>query len=114
MITVKSQPIIKLGVIEVGAGGSALVLLIILIGGFGAGYWYFRERQRMLHIDVAMTSRDQSHLYTSLNDDLEKLMKNFDGIHEDEKKFILGRIHENVQKMEKYIVEEIKNIGSGK
>ncbi len=114
MITVKSQPIIKLGAIEIGAGGSAMVLLIILIGGFGAGYWYFRERQRLLHIDVAMTSRDQSHLYISLNDDLEKLMKNFDGMNEDEKKFILGRVHENVQKMEKYIVEEIKNIGSGK
>ncbi|MBI5913430.1 hypothetical protein HY839_03270 [Candidatus Azambacteria bacterium] len=114
VITVKSQPIIKLGALEIGAGGSAIVLLIILVGGFGAGYWYFRERQRILHIDVAMTGRDQSHLYTLMNDDLEKLTKNFDVMNEAEKKFILDRVKENAQKMKKYILEEIKNIGNGR
>lgn len=114
VITVKSRPIITIGALEVGATGSAIVLLIILCAGAGAGYWYFRERQRILHTDVAMTSRDQEHLYTLMNNDLEKLTKNFDTMNETEKKFIIDRVNENVQKMEKYILKEIKNIGNGK
>ncbi|MEK7493855.1 MAG: cohesin domain-containing protein [Patescibacteria group bacterium] len=114
IITVKSRPIITIGALEVGATGSALVLLIILCAGAGAGYWYFRERQRILRTDVAMTSRDQEHLYALMNTDLEKLTKNFDAMNETEKKFIIDRVNENVQKMEKYILKEIKNIGNGK
>lgn len=113
VVTVKSQPIIKLGALEIGAGGSAIILLIILITGFSTGYWYFRERQRRLHIDVTMTSRDQMHLYDAMNKDLVKLTESFDALNETEKKFILERLSENVQKMKKYLVEEIKNIGNG-
>lgn len=112
-VTVKSQPIIKLGALEIGAGGSAFILLIILIAGFSAGYWYFRERARRLHIEVTMTSRDQAQLHDLLNADLEKITKNFDDMNETEKKFIINRLKENVQKIEKYIVPAIKNIGNG-
>lgn len=114
IVSVKTQPIIKLGALEIGAGGSALILLTIVIGGFFAGYWYFRERQRRLHIDVAMTSRDHSQLHDLLDADLQKITKNFDAMNETEKKFLLGRIQENVQKIEKYLIQEIKNIGNGK
>lgn len=114
VITVKSRPIITIGALEIGATGSAIVLLIILFTGAGVGYWYFRERQRILRTDVAMTSRDHEHLYALMNSDLEKLKKDFETMNETEKKFIIDRVNENVQKMEKYILKEIKNIGNGK
>src|SRR3972149_335420 len=114
LVTVKTQPIIKLGALEIGTGGSAFILLIILISGFSTGYWYFRERQRRLHRDVTMTSRDHSQLHDLLDADLQKITKNFDAMNETEKKFLLGRIQENVQKIEKYLVKEVKNIGNGK
>lgn len=113
VVAVKAYPIIKFGALEIGAGGTAFILLVILIAGFAAGYWYFRERQRRLHVDVTIASRDQMHLYDALNADIEKMSEKFDEMNKAEKKFILERINENVQKMKKYLVEEIKNIGNG-
>ncbi|KKP99028.1 MAG: hypothetical protein US06_C0001G0002 [Parcubacteria group bacterium GW2011_GWC2_36_17] len=114
VVKVKSQPIIKLGAIEIGSGGSAVILLIILVGGFGAGYWYFRERQKTLRARVAITSRDYAQLYKLINSDIEKLTKDFDKMNETEKKFILDRAKENIQKIEKYLLEEVRNIGDSK
>ena len=67
-----------------------------------------------MHIDVIMTSRDHSQLHDLLDADLQKITKNFHAMNETEKKFLLGRIQENVQKIEKYLVKEVKNIGNGK
>lgn len=113
IIKVKSQPIIKLGAIEIGSGGSAIILLIILAGSFSAGYWYFTEKQKRLKARVAITSRDYAQLYKLISGDIEKLTKDFDKINETEKKFILDRAKGNIQKIEKYLLEEIKNIGNG-
>lgn len=109
-VTVKSQPIIKLGAIEIGAGGSATFLLVILIAGFGAGYWYFRERQRRLHVQVTITSRDYAQLYKLIDQDMEKLTTEFDKMNVTEQKFILNRIKENINKIGKYLLDELKNI----
>lgn len=110
VVNVETQPIIKFGAIEVGAGGSAVFLLIILIAGFGTGYWYFREKQRRLHVQVTITSRDYAQLYKLIDQDMEKLTTEFDKMNVTEQKFILNRIKENINKIEKYLLDELKNI----
>lgn len=109
-IKVQTPPIIKLGAIEIGAGGSALILLLILISGFGAGYWYFTERQSRLSRRVALTARDAAQLQKMIDDDIEKLLKRFDEINATEQKFIINRIGENIKKIEKYLLKEIEEI----
>lgn len=110
IVNVKSQPIIKLGAFEIGAGGSAIILLLILIAGFGAGYWYFTERQARLSRKIALTGRDMAQLQKSIEGDLEKLLNKFDEINVAEQKFIINRIYENIKKIEKYILKEIEEI----
>lgn len=114
MVRVQSQPIIKIGAVEIGAGGSATFLLIILIAGFGSGYWYFRKRQQRLMTKIDITGRDYAQLYKIINSDVEKITKDFDQLNETEKKFILDRIKENVRKIDKYLLDEIKSIGNNK
>lgn len=114
MVRVQSQPIIKIGAVEIGAGGSATFLLIILIAGFGSGYWYFRKRQQRLMTKIDITGRDYAQLYKIINSDVEKITKDFDKLNETEKKFILDRIKENVRKIDKYLLDEIKSIGNNK
>lgn len=109
-VEVQTPPIIKIGAIEIGAGGSALILLLILIAGFGAGYWYFTERQARLSRKVALTARDAAQLQKLIDDDIEKLLKRFEEINAAEQKFIINRIAENIKKIEKYIVKEIEEI----
>ncbi|MEK7123782.1 MAG: hypothetical protein AAB851_02730, partial [Patescibacteria group bacterium] len=109
-IEVQTPPIIKLGAIEIGAGGSAIILLLILISGFGAGYWYFTEKQARLSRRVALTARDAAQLQKMIDDDIEKLLKRFDEINVAEQKFIINRIGENIKKIEKYLLKEIEEI----
>ena len=109
-IKVQNPPIIKLGAIEIGAGGSAIILLMILISGFGVGYWYFMEKQARLSRKITLTGRDADQLQKMISDDLEKLLKRFDEINVAEQKFIINRIAENIKKIEKYILKEIEEI----
>lgn len=109
-IKVQNPPIIKLGAVEIGAGGSAIILLLILISGFGVGYWYFTEKQARLSSKIALTGRDAAQLQKMISDDLEKLLKRFDEINVAEQKFIINRIAENIKKIEKYILKEIEEI----
>lgn len=109
-VKVQNPPIIKLGSVEIGAGGSAIILLLILIAGFGVGYWYFTEKQARLSRKIALTGRDASQLQKMISDDLDKLSKRFDEINVAEQKFIIGRISENIKKIEKYILKEIEEI----
>lgn len=109
-VKIQNPPIIKLGAFEIGAGGSAIILLLILIAGFGAGYWYFTERQARLSRKIALTGRDMAQLQKSIEGDLEKLLNKFDEINVAEQKFIINRIAENIKKIEKYILKEIEEI----
>lgn len=109
-IKVQNPPIIKLGAVEIGASGSAIILLMILISGFGVGYWYFMEKQARLSRKITLTGRDAAQLQKMISDDLEKLLKRFDEINTAEQKFIINRIADNIKKIEKYILKEIEEI----
>lgn len=109
-VEVQNPPIIKLGAVEIGAGGSAIILLLILISGFGVGYWYFTEKQARLSRKIALTGRDAAQLQKMISDDLDKLIKRFDETNVAEQKFIINRISENIKKIEKYLLKEIEEI----
>lgn len=61
-------------------------------------------------MQVTITSRDYAQLYKLINDDIEKLTTEFDKMNPTEQKFILNRAKENIQKIEKYLLDELKDI----
>lgn len=110
-IKVRGKPIIQIGPLKLGKGGTALLLLFILIAGFAGGVWFYKKRQEKLAMRVSFAESEITKIFQLMKDDTKQL---FDAlktstIADDE--YAVNRLRENIQKMEAYLkrgVEKIK------
>jgi len=116
-IKVQERPIMVLWGFNVTYIELVIFLLFILIGGFGAG-WYFNkltnsQRQRR----ILISQRDVSAGFNVIKKDIEKIIKSWDDkkIEEFEltqMEFVLKDINGKIEKLQKYIIMGIKDIGN--
>ncbi len=109
-VRVKSKPIIQIGFIQLGKGGAALLLLFILIVGFGTGAWFYKKRQEKLALRLLVVKTDMAKVFKLIQDDIEKLQKAIGTPIEADDEFMMKRLQENIKKMEGYLKKEIEKL----
>ena len=110
-IRVKSRPIIQMGVFQLDAGGAATLLLIILAAGCGGGAWLYKKRQEQLALRVGFAESEITKIFVLIRADVETLAQACQTPNPDDDAYAMGRLRENIQKMETYLkrgVEKIK------
>ena len=110
-IRVKSKPIIQIGFIQLGKGGAAIIMLLILVMGFCGGVWFYKKRQEKLALRVWLAESEVSKIFKLIMDDVEGVAKARQTSTTADDDYALGRLRENIKKMEAYLkrgVEKIK------
>jgi len=115
-VFVKDRPILTIFGFGITYSMLIVILLIILVGGYIIG-WYSnkllnRQRQRR----ILISERDVTSSFNVMKKDVTKALKNWeDGKLENheltEIEFLLKHINDNIDKLQKYIISGIKDIG---
>ena len=109
-VTVKSRPIIQFGFLQLGKGSAALFLLLLLVGGFGGGVWYYKMRQGKLELRVSFAESEITKIFGLLKSDVENLKKAVQTPTPSDDEYEFNRIDENFKKMEAYIKKGVEKI----
>ncbi len=109
-IRVTSKPIIQIGAFQLGAGGAALFLLLILVIGFGGGVWFYRNRQKKLTLRVELTESEITKIFKIIMEDAEALYNSFKTVTPSDDEYALKRLRENITKMESYLKKGVEKI----
>jgi hypothetical protein len=109
-VRVKSKPIIQFGGFQLGMGGALIFLLIIIAGGFSAGAWFYKKRQKKLSLRLLVVKTDLAKVFKLIQNDIEKLHEAIKTPTEADDEFIIKRLQENIKKMEGYLKKEIEKI----
>ncbi|HNW96253.1 MAG TPA: cohesin domain-containing protein [Candidatus Paceibacterota bacterium] len=110
-IRVKSKPIIQIGSFQLGKTGALVTLLVIIALGFGAGAWFYRERQKKLSLRLSIVKTDMAKVFRIIEDDIEKLKQANTTTTTADDEFVAKRLQENINKMEGYLRKEIDRAG---
>lgn len=109
-IRVKSKPIISAGPFQLGRGGAALFLLLVLAFGFGGGVWFYRERQKKLALRVSFAELEIAKIFSLLRDDVARLVNARKSESPAEEEYAIKKLDENIQKMERYLKKGVEKI----
>ncbi|MDP3734880.1 MAG: Ig-like domain-containing protein [bacterium] len=109
-IKVKSKPIIQIGFLELGKGGAAVLLLFILIAGFGGGIWFYKRRQEKISLRVLLVESEVTKIFTLIMDDVERLSKASETPTSADDAYALKQLQENVKRMEAYLKKGLEKI----
>lgn len=83
-------------------------LVIILLAGFVGGWYINKIAEIKRYRRILMCQRDIIASYNVLKKDVQRALKNLSGA---ETEFLLKRINENLEKMNKYVLKGITIIG---
>lgn len=109
-LTVRSEPIIKLGAFSLGTTGAIILLLFLLILGFSAGVWYWKRREGMLAMRVGFAASEITKIFKLIADDVSKMSEAIKTPTPADDEYALHRLEENVKKMESYLKKGIEKI----
>lgn len=109
-IRVKPKPIIQIGIFQLGKGGAALFLLLILVIGFGGGVSFYRKRREKLVLRVGFTELEITKIFKLIADDVDKLSKSLETPAASDDEYALKRLRENIAKMESYLKKGVEKI----
>lgn len=109
-IRVKSKPIIQIGPLQLGKGGAALALLLILVGGFSGGAWFYKKRREKLTLRVLFAESEVSKIFKLIMEDAEAISKARQTSATSDDEYTLARLKENIKKMELYIQKGLEKI----
>lgn len=109
-IRVQSEPILQLGSITLGAGGAAILLLIILVGAFSGGAWYWRKRQETLALRVVFAETEITKIFKLIMEDVKKVSDALKTATTADDEYAVTRLEENIKKMEAYLKKGVDKI----
>jgi hypothetical protein len=116
-IKVRPRPILTIGSLEITQTWFFVILILALLGSFGAGWLTYRKWRGQLGRRVTIAERDVVNVFDNLKKDIDKLLKNCaDGeINESdlaEMEYTLKKMKDNLEKSRRYIVGNIKEINN--
>lgn len=104
---VMERPIIQFGKISVGKNGALVLLLLILAGGFTAGYLFFKKRREKIALRVALAESDAAKIFNVLNADVDKIDRARATETPSDDEFAVKKLREDVEKMSGYLKKAI-------
>lgn len=110
-MVVKSKPVLTIGFIEFSSFGLLVMLFIILMGSFTAGYYFYKFKRESISRKVFVTKQDIAKVSMMIKKDLEDLQKAIKTEAKFDEEFVLAKLEEDIAKIDKYIQKEIESIG---
>ena len=112
---VRPRPLFVFWGLEITSGTLVVLLLLLLIGGFLAGYFTQKLAKEQRGRKVVIAQRDISVIFNLLRKDIDKMLDDYsdETISEAEAKeveFYLKRMRENLDKMKRYMSENMEEM----
>lgn len=114
-IKVRPKPVLNIFGLELTANWFFALIILILFLGFAAGYLAYHLWRAQLGRRVTIAERDVASVLDLVQKDIENIADRLGNgaitkQKKDEVKFLTKRAAENIEKMEKYVLENIKQI----
>ena len=114
-IKVRERPIITIAGFGITQFWFFVGLIVILFLGFGGGWFSYRLWREQLGRKVVIAERDVVTVFNLIKTDVDKALRSYADKRVDEREatemeFLLNKIKGNLEKMQKYILENIKEI----
>lgn len=106
-IKVGDRPILQIGTLELGKGSVIVLLVIVLLGGFGSGYWFYKKRREKTSLRLEVAQGDTAKIFKMIKGDVEKLQDAQKTPTPADDEFAAEKLKKNVEKMGDYIQKEI-------
>jgi hypothetical protein len=112
---VRDRPIFVWGGLEITSTMLIVFLILLLAIDFAAGYWYERTSREQRGRRALIAQRDISVIFGLLRKDVEKMLSDYN----DEKitnqeakeiEFYLKRMRDNLDKMKRYVSENVEEV----
>jgi len=115
LVTVREKPLFTMAGIEITQFWFYTFTSLLFLGAILAGWLWYRQRRKKADKKMAIAQRDVVNLFMTTRKDIDGMLKNYaDGRIDDreaaEMEFVLKEIKSNLEKMEKYIIENIGEI----
>ncbi|MEI6378215.1 MAG: hypothetical protein WCO55_01010 [Candidatus Falkowbacteria bacterium] len=116
LLNIKVKPLLTLGGFGITQGWFFFLLIVIILGTFGAGWQTYSLWRAQLSRRAVIAQRDVVNVFNNIEKDLDKVIadNSLRGKHDpvsSEIKFILNNVKRNLAKARRYIVDNIKQIG---
>ena len=113
---IKDRPILTIGGLGLSQSFFFFLLFIIMLGAFGAGWWTYSLWRKQLARKAVIAQRDVINVFTNIEKDLNILTKisagqGAIGANSAKIRFTLKSMKNNLAKAQRYIIENIKEIG---
>jgi hypothetical protein len=115
IISVQQRPALVIGSIEVSQAWFFVIMIIVLLGSFGVGWFSYRSWRGQLERKVVIARRDVVNIIENLDKEIDKILK--DSKKEEisksdfvNMKYSLEKMKESLEKAGRYVVENIKEI----
>lgn len=114
-IKAKERPVMSFGSLEITQSGVAVILALVLFLGIVLGWLLLKGQKIMRGHKVLIAQRDIIAVFGLVKKDINKIMEsysdnNIDVREANEMQFILKRIQNNIDKLSKYLIENIGEI----
>lgn len=109
-IVVQSRPILQLGAFKLGPGGATMFLLLLLIGSFAGGIWFWRKKQEKFAFRIGFAEAEISKIFKLILEDSNKLSDALRTSTAIDDEYAIKRLQENLKKMEEYLKRGIRKI----
>ena len=115
VFAVRPRPVLVLGSFQLTQFWFFMLLIMILLAGFGAGWLFLRLKGQQQARKVMIAQRDIINVFANIQKDIDTILEKYadDKIDESEIseiKHLVKKIAENLGKGRKYIVEDIGEI----
>lgn len=114
-LTVKQRPVLILGSLEITQFWFFTLLILVLVGSFGAGWFAVRLKQIQQGRKVIIAQRDIANAIAVIKKDVDVILAKYsdgkiDETEVSEIQYLTKKINVNLEKARKYIVEEVEDI----
>ena len=113
VITARSKPIVTLAGLGITPAALFVIIVLVLIGGFVAGWFSQRSAKEQRQRNIIIAKRDITNVFNILKNDLAAAITAEDKAVEGkvhETKYHLNKVKKDMEKMEKYVVEVVEDI----
>lgn len=106
-ITVSSKPLFQIGVFILTQQGANFLLLILIIVGTVAGWWFYKTRRERTALRVDLAESDTAKVFNMIKADIDKVDKARATPTTADDEFATQKMRDNIKRMETYVKKEI-------
>lgn len=110
VIKVTPKPIIQIGRFQLGTGGAALFLLLIMIAGFAAGVWFYKNRQDKLAMRVSFSELEATKIFKIIMKDVDAVSIALKTETSGDDDYAVEKLRKDIAIMESYLKKGIEKI----